>query len=250
MIDVSTQIAYWYVDVQPPITDDSVVTFDLNVSIIKNYNQPGEGTIIDAINVVQNNVVKYPSSTSSLTTTLNRPYCSPYETVNVSNSQIYSLQFSKNIAVSGTSTSILQITDGQVGSNGCVTNLDQTILTSVSTSVIDGCTCCTITDDDIPQGIQNHNIQYGQNNYLPLAYTAVISGVGNSQSEACADYGNYITRYINGPIFQEGISLYGGNPLHPSLLTGYSYCTNGSGLLYELNNGMIGQEIGYSCSSY
>ena len=246
VIDVSTQIAYWYVDVQPPITDQSVVTFDLNVSIIKNYNQPGEGTIIDAINVLQNNVVKYPSSTSSLTTTLNRPYCSPYETVNVSNSQIYSLQFSRDIAVSGTSTSILQITDGQVGPNACVTELNQTILTSVSTSVIDGCTCCTITDDDIPQGIEDHSIEYGENNDpIPPAYTEVISGVGNDMSSACGDYG--ITRFINGPIWQTGLTLLQGNPLHPTIVLGYTYCTNGYGELYELNDGIIGISLGVAC---
>jgi SprB repeat len=247
VIDVSTQIAYWYVDVYPPITNESIVSFDLNVSISKNYNQPGSGLIIDTITVVQNEILQYPSSTSSVTTTSNRPYCSPYETVNVSNTKVYPLQFSKNIVVSGTSTSILQITDGQVAPNGCVTKLDQTILTSVSTSVIDGCTCCIITDDDIPQGIQNHSLQYGQNNNLPSAYTAVISGVGNSQSEACADYGNNITRYINGPSFQTGLTLLGGNPLHPNPLIGYTYCTDGSGQVYELYNGIIGNSSGIIC---
>jgi len=250
VIDVSTQIAYWHVEVNPSITDGSIVNFDLNISTTKNYNQPGTGTITDIITVSQNEVLQYPSTTSSVTTTSNRPYCSPYETINVSESQVYSLQFSKDISVSGTSTSILQITDGQVGSNGCITKLDQTILTSVSTSVINGCTCCTITDDDIPQGIQNHSLQYGQNNYLPSTYTTVISGVGNSQSEACSDYGNDITRYINGPSFQTGLSLYGGNSSNPTLLTEYSYCTDGSGALYELNNGIIGSSVGLGCYSY
>jgi hypothetical protein len=167
VIDTSTQIAYWHVEVNPPITDGSIVNFDLNVSTTKNYNQPGVGTITDVITVSQNNVSQYPSTTSSVTTTSGRPYCSPYETINVSKSQVYSLQVSKDIAVVGTSTSILTITDGQVATNGCVTELNQTILTSVSTSVIDGCTCCTITDDDIPQGIVNHSLQYGQITVTP-----------------------------------------------------------------------------------
>jgi len=162
IIDTSTQIAYWHVEVNPPITDGSIVSFDLNVSTTKNYNQPGDGTITDTITVSQNDIPQYPSTTSSVTTTSNRPYCSPYQTTNVSESQVYSLQISKDITVTGTSTSILTITDGQVATNGCVTKLDQTILTSVSSSVIDGCTCCTVTDDDIPQGIVNHTIQNGQ----------------------------------------------------------------------------------------
>ena len=164
----TTQIAYWHVDVNPPITDGSIVSFDLNVSTTKNYNQPGVGTITDTITVSQNNVSKYPSTTSSITTTSGRPGCGGiYQTINVSESEVYSLQVSKDITVSGTSTSILQITDGQVATNGCVTEVNQTILTSVSTSVIDGCTCCTITDDDIPQGIVNHSLQYGQITVTP-----------------------------------------------------------------------------------
>jgi hypothetical protein len=113
LIAGNTQIAYWYVDVQPPITDGSIVNFDLNVSISKNYNQPGEGTIISDISVSQNGVPQYPSSTSSVITTTARPYCSPYETVNYSDVEVYSLQVSKDIKVSGTSTSSLQITNGQ-----------------------------------------------------------------------------------------------------------------------------------------
>ena len=244
----NTQIAYWYVDVQPPITDGSIVNFDLNVSISKNYNQPGDGTIVSSISVLQNGVTKYPSSTSSVVTTTARPFCSPYETVNFSDVEVYSLQVSKDIKVSGTSTSSLQITDGQVGANGCVTKLDQTILTSVSTSVINGCGCCTITDDDIPQGIENHNIQFGQNvDQEPFSYTEVISGVGMSPAEACSNFYLGITRLINGPSFQTGLGLYGGSPLRPRPLIKFTYCTDGSGLVYELNEGIIGNDIGIIC---
>ena len=64
LIAGNTQIAYWYVDVQPPITDGSIVNFELNVSVSKNYNQPGEGSIVSDITVAQNEVSQYPSSTS------------------------------------------------------------------------------------------------------------------------------------------------------------------------------------------
>jgi hypothetical protein len=206
VIDTSTQIAYWHVDVNPPITDGSIVSFDLNVSTIKNYNQPGGGIITDTITVSQNNVSQYPSTTSSVTTTSGRPYCSPYETINVSESKVYSLQVSKDITVIGTSTSILQITDGQVATNGCVTELNQTILTSVSTSVINGCTCCTITDDDIPQGIVNHSLQYGQITVTPScipcdSYTNGTSTVLTINYQDCTG-----TQYYN-ELIQPGTTI-------------------------------------------
>ena len=161
-IGVTTQIAYWHVDVNPPITDGSVILFDLNVSVNKEYNQPGTGTISDTIEVMSNSVRVYPTSTSSTTSTTSRPYCSPYETTTVSNTQTYTLEINAETSVSGTSTSILSVTDGVVGSNGCVTTLQQSILTAVNSAVINGSTCSTIVDNETPQGITNHTIQDGE----------------------------------------------------------------------------------------
>lgn len=161
-IGATTQIAYWHIDVNPPITDGSVVSFDLNVSVNKEYNQPGTGTITDTIEVRSNSVLVYPSSTSSITSTTSRPFCSPYETTNVSNTQTYQLQINAETSVSGTSTSILSITDGVVGSNGCITTLQQSILTAVNSAVINGSTCSAIVDNETPQGITNHTLQDGE----------------------------------------------------------------------------------------
>jgi hypothetical protein len=161
-IGATTQIAYWHIDVNPPITDGSVVSFDLNVSVNKEYNQPGTGTITDTIEVRSNSVLVYPSSTSSITSTTSRPFCSPYETTNVSNTQTYQLQINAETSVSGTSTSILSITDGVVGSNGCITTLQQSILTAVNSAVINGSTCSAVVDNETPQGITNHTLQDGE----------------------------------------------------------------------------------------
>ena len=250
IIDQATQIARWHVEIIPPITDGSVVTFDLNVSVNKGYNGPGTGVIGSATNVYSNTVQKYPSSTSSITSTTPRPYCSPYETINVSETATYQLQIDKNTTVSGASSSILDITNGIVATNGCVTSLEQSVLISVSSAVITGNSCGAIVDNETPQGITKHTLQYGGNS-TPISgnYTEVVSGVGNSLEEACSDYSLTPYRYVNGPQFRMGLNLYEGNPLYPTLVTEYSYCTDGSGTIYLLNNGKIGKVQPYDCSS-
>jgi len=194
-IGTTTQIAYWHVDVNPPITDGSVIQFDLNISINKEYNQPGTGTITDTIEVRSNSAPVYPSSTSSITSTASRPYCSPYETTTVSNTQTYTLEINAETTVSGTSTSILSITDGVVGSNGCITTLQQSILTAVNSAVINGSTCSAVVDNETPQGITNHSIQDGE-----VAGPVDDGGLGCSATVEDTYEGIRSYRYPDNPI--------------------------------------------------
>ena len=249
-ISNNTRIAYWRVDVVPSITDGSIITFDLNISTNKTYNEPGVGFIGDDNVVFSNSTQKFPSATSSITSTTSRPFCSPYETTTISNTETYQLQISSGTTVSGTSTSILNIVNGVVGSNGCVTSVEQSILVSVSSAVVGGNSCSAVVDDETPQGITNHTLQFG-GDAAPVSgdYTEVISGVGTSAQEACAEFGFTPIRYVNGPEFRTGLNLYEGNPLYPTLVTGFSYCTDGSGQIYLLNNGKIGKMQPYSCSN-
>lgn len=249
-ISNNTQIAYWHVDVVPPITDGSVITFDLNISTNKTYNEPGVGFVGDDNVVFSNTTQKFPSATSSITTTTSRPFCSPYETTTISNTETYQLQISSGTSVSGTSTSILNIVDGVVGSNGCVTSVAQSILVSVGSAVVAGNSCSAVVDDETPQGITNHTLQYG-GDAAPVSgdYTEVISGVGVSAQEACSEYSLTPIRYVNGPEFRTGLNLYEGNPLYPTLVTGFSFCTDGSGQIYSLNNGKIGKMQPYDCTN-
>jgi len=249
-ISNNTQIAYWHVDVVPPITDGSVITFDLNINTNKTYNEPGVGFVGDDNVVFSNTTQKFPSATSSITTTTSRPFCSPYETTTISNTETYQLQISSGTSVSGTSTSILNIVDGVVGSNGCVTSVAQSILVSVGSAVVAGNSCSAVVDDETPQGITNHTLQYG-GDAAPVSgdYTEVISGVGVSAQEACSEYSLTPIRYVNGPEFRTGLNLYEGNPLYPTLVTGFSFCTDGSGQIYSLNNGKIGKMQPYDCTN-
>jgi hypothetical protein len=249
-ISNNTQIAYWHVDVIPPITDGSVITFDLNISTNKTYNEPGVGFVGDDNVVFSNTTQKFPSATSSITTTTSRPFCSPYETTTISNTETYQLQISSSTSVSGTSTSVLNIVNGVVGSNGCVTSVAQSILVSVGSAVVAGNSCSAVVDDETPQGITNHTLQYG-GDAAPVSgdYTEVISGVGVSAQEACSEYSLTPIRYVNGPEFRTGLNLYEGNPLYPTLVTGFSFCTDGSGQIYSLNNGKIGKMQPYDCTN-
>jgi surface protein len=63
--------------------------------------------------------------------------------------------------ITGTSTSLLVITDGQVGLNSCSTTLVQDILISTSSPIISNCTCCSVTNNPDPQGIVGHTLQGG-----------------------------------------------------------------------------------------
>jgi len=249
-ISNNTQIAYWRVDVVPPITDGSIITFDLNISTNKTYNEPGVGFVGDDNVVFSNTTQKFPSATSSITTTTSRPFCSPYETTTISNTETYQLQISSGTTVTGTSTSVLNIVDGVVGPNGCVTSVAQSILVSVNSAVVGGNSCSAVVDDETPQGITNHTLQYG-GDAAPVSgnYTEVISGVGVSAQEACSEYSLTPIRYVNGPEFRTGLNLYEGNPLYPTLVTGFSYCTDGSGQIYLLNNGKIGKLQPYDCTN-
>jgi hypothetical protein len=249
-ISNNTQIAYWRVDVVPAITDGSIITFNLNISTNKTYNEPGVGFVGDDNVVFSNTTQKFPSATSSITTTTSRPFCSPYETTTISNTETYQLQISSGTTVSGTSTSILNIVDGVVGPNGCVTSVAQSILVSVGSAVVAGNSCSAVVDDETPQGITNHTLQFG-GDAAPVSgdYTEVISGVGFTEQEACSEYGLTPIRYVNGPEFRTGLNLYQGNPLYPTLVTGYSFCTDGSGQIYSLNNGTIGSLQRFGCNN-
>ena len=54
---------------------------------------------------------------------------------------------SKTSTVTFITQSALEITNGQIATNSCVTNLTQTIYAGISSQVIKGCTCCNVVAD-------------------------------------------------------------------------------------------------------
>ena len=176
-ITSSTEVATWKVDVFPALPVGVTIAFDLNISTTKDYFAPGSGTITDTVVVTKNNVVVSPTSTTTPSTqNYPRPNCSPYTYDETSSVRTYSLTIGNGDVISGTSTSILAITNGVVGSNGCVTTLEQSILAATSSPVITGGACFSVLNNSVPQGIQGHTIQNTNSVCTPKAYYIATSG--------------------------------------------------------------------------
>jgi len=156
----STEVATWKVDVNPSLPVGATISFDLNVSTTKDYYAPGTGTITDTVVVSKNNVTVSPTSTTTPSTqNYPRPNCSPFTYDESSTVRTYSLTIGNGDIISGTSTSVLVITNASVGSNGCATTLQQSILAATSSPVITGGPCFSVLNNSISQGIQSHTLQ-------------------------------------------------------------------------------------------
>jgi len=160
-VDSSQQIANWRVNVTPALPVGTSITFNLNMSDIKQYNAPGTGLIQGTTSVYKNGTSIPRSSTNTTSQTTARPYCSPYQTITTTTTDVYPITIGNGDVVSGTSTSILTITDAQVGSNGCATTLVQDILISTSSPVKNGCSCCEVTNNSNSVGIVKHTLVNG-----------------------------------------------------------------------------------------
>lgn len=158
---VSTKTTYFYVTSVPPIPPGVVVQFNLTTSSIKTFNGPGTGTSIDNFTILQNGVLQTPSTTNSQTTTGTRPNCNPEPQEILTETDQYSLELSSTSTVSGSTTSVLTITDGQVGEqSNCTTNLQQTISGQLSNLSVKGCTCCSVVGDTLATQLNNNEITY------------------------------------------------------------------------------------------
>lgn len=176
-----TEIANWEVSVFPTLPVGVTISFDLNVNITKDYYGPGSGTISDTVVVTKNNVAVSPSSTTTPSTqNYPRPNCSPYTYDETSTAKTYSLSITNGDVISGTSTSILTVTNGVVGSNGCVTTLQQSILAATTSPTIQGGPCFSVITNSVPQGIQGHTLQNSNTT------SSVPMVVDNEKTDSCA----------------------------------------------------------------
>jgi hypothetical protein len=155
----STQICNWKVNVDPPLPSGITLSFGLNVNTTKNYFGPGSGIITGTTVVKKGNITLSPSTIGTPVTTINpRPNCSPYEVTGVTSVDTYQITIGSGESVSGTSTSILNITNNQVGANSCITRLTQSILMDTVSPTITGGVCYNIINQPQSQGINNHSI--------------------------------------------------------------------------------------------
>ena len=161
LITAGDEIANWEVNITPPLPIGTTINFTLTINSTQSVNSPGNGIISSSTNVKKNNVLQTPPTPTSLTQTFDRPNCSPSQTTQRNVSEVYNLSMTNGDVITGTSTSLLVITDGQVGLNSCSTTLVQDILISTSSPIISNCTCCSVSNNPDPQGIVGHTLQGG-----------------------------------------------------------------------------------------
>jgi hypothetical protein len=173
-LGIGSQLASWKVVVNPPLPVGTSISFILAVNEIKTYYSPGTGTINGTTVVKFNNNI-LNSYLSGFTPLVESPreFCSPntqsatttsaFYSTNLQNpQQLQRVTMGHGDVVSGTSLSELNITEGAVGFNSCITKLEQSILVSTSSATITGGVCNSITNNPQSQGINNHTIVLGQ----------------------------------------------------------------------------------------
>lgn len=158
---VSTKTTYFTVTSTPTLPAGIVLQFTLTTSSTKTYNGPGSGNIVDNFTILQNGVLKTPSTTNSTTVNSTRPNCNPETQQVVTETDQYYLELSNTSTVSGSTTSVLTITNGQVGAqSNCTTSLSQNISLQVSNPVTKGCVCCTAVADNTQTQVNSNSVTF------------------------------------------------------------------------------------------
>lgn len=158
-----SQTTYLSVVSNPPLPVGTKISFYLDFSSIKTTNGPGTGTIDDVIDVFSSNSGSLTPINPTTTTSVNsRPNCSPDLQTVVTETQSYYCELTSTTTISITTQSILEITEGLISDNNCVTELNQSINIGISQVKIEGCYCCTAVAD-------NNFFSANQNS---LSYTA------------------------------------------------------------------------------
>jgi hypothetical protein len=159
-----TQIATWKVNVTPPLSVGTTISFILFAGDIKAYYEPGVGTIVGTTVVKKNNSTVTPTSTQSPSSLVTSPRagCSPYLSGVTTSSETYNMTISYGDVISGTSTSILTIDTPVTGGNGCITKVEQSITLNTFSPTINGGVCNIVTNDPTRRGIFYHSISSGE----------------------------------------------------------------------------------------
>jgi hypothetical protein len=158
-----TQIATWKVNVDPPLSVGTVISFTLFAGDYKTYYTPGSGTINGMTVVKKNGSTVTPTSTTPPSALVydSRAGCSTYLSGITSSGESYKMTIGYNDVISGTSTSILVIDNGTVV-NGCATKLEQSLTVNTFAATINGGVCNGVTNDPTTRGVFYHNITYPQ----------------------------------------------------------------------------------------
>lgn len=136
------------------------ITFNLALSTTQKVNGPGSGNISKTNTVYVGNTPKSPNNTTTNTDTIDRPFCSPYDTEVTDITETYTVTMNSINGVSGTTSMVLEIDNPDVGPNGCTTTLSEQVLISTLNPIINGCNCCVINEDPTPLKL-NQDISNG-----------------------------------------------------------------------------------------
>lgn len=143
-IGTNEKLTKWSISLSPDLPDGVSVSFDMNITNLKKINSPGTGIITINNNFYKNGSLLSEDSSTTDSITYDRPSCSPYVTEENSIYDTYNITLIKGDVITGETYASVYITDGQVGSNGCSTELIQITRIALSNGVINGCNCCEL----------------------------------------------------------------------------------------------------------
>jgi hypothetical protein len=215
------QVASWKVNITPPLPVGATITFQLKVSATQKVNTPGTGTIVNTTTVKKNGVVLSQPTVATASNTLIRQNCSPNTTTTTSKTQLYYLTMSHGDTITGTSSSVLTITNGAVSPNGCITTLQQDILVSIygNAGLTGKGSCGEANGNPTAQGIVNHTLA-SSTSVNPISLRT-LTGTTSCNGGQTGVYGttSLQTIYTNAsPGFVDGALVYTNSSLDASTL--------------------------------
>ena len=247
------QIAFWKVNVTPPIPTGTTITFQLNINATQKNNGPGSGTTVNNTVVRKNGVTVSAPTITTATQTSTRPNCSPFTTLTTSTTQVYNLTMGAGDVITGTSQSLLTITSGVTGSNGCITMVEQTILVSTNSPSISGkASCGAVINNPAGQGIVDHQLSSAvSTNPISLRTLTGTTPCNAGQIGVFGTTGLQTLYTQASPGFVEGAYVYTRVSLSPLYLAPenmiFRYPNSTSSTVYVIVNGQM-QIVGTSGS--
>ena len=142
----------WAVNVNPPLPAGVTLTYTLNIEVKQTMKEPGSSVGLYN-NLIKKNTTTITPTTNATTISQPRPYCSPFEQEIDTYVETTNISMVSGDTVTGSSISELAI-DGPANIQGCVTEITQNFVVSVTNLQISGCNCCTAINN---QGTANMN---------------------------------------------------------------------------------------------
>lgn len=125
----------------PPIPVGLSISFNLSISNTKLYQGPGDGTINNSLIITKNGVTQSPTFVSNTPVVGDRPFCSPNQQTEISQTNSITLTMTANDEVLITENSNLSFTSPNSATNGCTTKLSQTITSNITELDANGNQC-------------------------------------------------------------------------------------------------------------